>query len=82
MKQDCTLLGAEQCVDAGLSRCPYESDAELREARQEARLVARALTALNRKVANVRIAIEVQLHEQENQSQPSKQSGLSQRLSK
>jgi hypothetical protein len=57
------LSGAEQCVDAGLSRCPYESDAELRQARQEARLVARVLTALNRKVANLRTAIEVQLQD-------------------
>jgi hypothetical protein len=61
------LSEAEQCVDAGLSRCPYESNGELRQARDKARQVARALTALNRKVANLRTAIEVRLHEQDSQ---------------
>jgi hypothetical protein len=59
------LLGAEQCVDASLSKCPYESNAELRQAREKGRLVARALTSLNMKVASLRTAIEVQLQEQD-----------------
>jgi hypothetical protein len=59
------LFEAEQYVDASLSKCPYESNAELGRARETARLVARALTTLNTKVASLRTAIEVQLQEQD-----------------
>ena len=59
------LFEAEQYVDASLSKCPYESKAELGRARETARLVATALTTLNTKVASLRTAIEVQLQEQD-----------------
>jgi hypothetical protein len=57
------LFEAEQYVDASLLKCPYGSNAELGRARETARLVARALTTLNAKVARLRTAIEVQLQE-------------------